>query len=227
VNCRQLASVTIGTNVPAIGTGVFEVCNSLTSLTIPNSVTSIGEGVFVNCANLTNVTIPNSVTAIGEEAFEYCPSLTSIVIPNSVTTFGTAVFYGCHSLTGVYFQGNPPTPTNDLTGFIGDNNAVAYYLPGTMGWGSTFDGVPTVMWNPQAQTGDGRFGVLTNQFGFNITGSSNLVIVVEACTNLANPFWTPVGTTTLNTFVGTNGTSYFSDPQWTNYSSRYYRFTSP
>jgi len=68
---------------------------------------------------------------------------------------------------------------------------------------------------PQAQTGDTSFGVRTNQFGFNITGSSNLVIVVEACTNFVNPVWSVLSTNTLNTFVGTNGISYFSDAEWT------------
>ncbi|MGD0263240.1 MAG: hypothetical protein ABSD29_26035 [Verrucomicrobiota bacterium] len=57
-----------------------------------------------------------------------------------------------------------------------------------------------------------------NQFGFNITGSSNLVIVVEACTNLDNPVWTP-----LQTFTLTGSPVYFSDPQWTNYPARFYR----
>jgi hypothetical protein len=69
--------------------------------------------------------------------------------------------------------------------------------------------------------------VHTNQFGFNITGSSNLVVVVEACTNLTSPIWSPISTNTLSTFVGTNGMSYFSDPQWTNYTGRFYRFRSP
>jgi hypothetical protein len=70
-------------------------------------------------------------------------------------------------------------------------------------------------------------GIWTNQFGFNITGTSNLVVVVEACSNLANPVWIPIGTNTLNTFLGTNGTSYFSDPQWTNHVGRFYRIRSP
>ena len=61
-------------------------------------------------------------------------------------------------------------------------------------------------------------GVRTNQFGFNIIGTSNIVVVVEASTNLANPTWSPLRTNTL-----TGGSSYFSDPQWTNYSSRFYR----
>jgi len=63
---------------------------------------------------------------------------------------------------------------------------------------------------------------LTNQFGFNITGTTGLVVVVTACTNLTNPFWSPVGTNTL-----TGGSSYFSDPQWTNYADRFYRLRLP
>jgi hypothetical protein len=84
---------------------------------------------------------------------------------------------------------------------------------------------PAVLWNPQAQTGDGSFGVQNNQFGFTIAGSSNLVVVVKACTDLSNPVWSPVSTNTLNTYVGTNGTSYFSDSQWTNYPTRFYGFS--
>jgi hypothetical protein len=127
-------------------------------------------------------------------------------------------------LTSAYFLGN--APPDDGTAFA-DGLATVYYLRGTTGWGSTFGGRPAVLWNPQAQTSDGSFGVRTNQFGFNITGSSNLVIVVEAATNFHNATWTPVGTNTLNTFVGTNGSSYFSDPQWKNYPSRFYRLRSP
>ena len=54
------------------------------------------------------------------------------------------------------------------------------------------------------------------------TGTANLVVVVVASTNLASPAWVPLATNTL-----TGGTSYFSDPQWTNYPRRFYRFSSP
>ena len=43
-------------------------------------------------------------------------------------------------------------------------------------------------------------------------------VVVETCTNLANPAWSPVATKTL-----TGNSSYFSDPQWSNYPARFYR----
>jgi hypothetical protein len=80
----------------------------------------------------------------------------------------------------------------------------------------------SMLWNPQVQTSSTSFGVRTNRFGFNITGTSGLVIVVEACTNLAHPIWTPLQTNTL-----TGGSSYFSDPRWTNYPGRFYRLRSP
>ena len=72
------------------------------------------------------------------------------------------------------------------------------------------------------QTGDGSFGVKTNQFGFNINWASGQVVVVQACTNLSNPAWLPLQTNTL-----TSGSVYFSDPQWTNYPGRYYRLRWP
>jgi hypothetical protein len=59
-------------------------------------------------------------------------------------------------------------------------------------------------------------------FGFTITNASNPVVVVEACTNLVAPAWSPIGTNTL-----TGGSSCFSDPQWTNYPARFYRFCAP
>jgi hypothetical protein len=106
--------------------------------------------------------------------------------------------------------------------FQGCNQAVIYYLPGTTGWSSSFGGRPTVFWNPRILTTVGSFGMEAGQFSFTITGTSNLVIVVQASMDLGNPVWTPVGTNTL-----TGGSFHFSDPQWTNHPTRLYRLRSP
>jgi len=65
-------------------------------------------------------------------------------------------------------------------------------------------------------------GVQSNQFVFTINGASNLVVVVEATADLTNPVWSPVGTNTL-----AEGSSPFTDPQWTHYPVRFYRLRMP
>jgi hypothetical protein len=138
-----------------------------TTYAIPNSVTSIGYGAFAG-SSLASVMIPDGVTSIGAAAFFGCSSLTSVMIPNSVTGIGIQAFVGCYNLTSVYFQGNSPTPTNDLTVFSGDNTGTVYYLPGTTGWGTTFDGWPTV---ESGGNGGGQdFTYITNNGTITITG---------------------------------------------------------
>jgi hypothetical protein len=106
--------------------------------------------------------------------------------------------------------------------FEGAINSTIYYLYGTQKWEPTLGGRPTVLWNPQVQTGEGGLGVRDNVFGFTISSYTNLVVVVEACTNIGNAAWCPVSTNTL-----IQGTSLFSDPQWTNYPARFYRLRMP
>ena len=180
------------------------------------------------CAQLypiefTNVTIPNNVTSVGTQAFDYCTNLTSVTIGSGVTNIGIYAFYSCTALRGVYFRGNAPSVQQGsfpTTGYL----PYAYYLTGTIGWAafSATTGIPSVLWNPQVQTGYASFGVHANQFGFHITGTADIPIVVESCTNLARAVWTPLQTCTL-----TNSLVYFSDPTWTNYPNRIYRIRSP
>jgi len=187
---------------------------------IPASVTSIGALAFGGCVSLVSASIPKSVTGIGEGAFENCFDLASVTIAASATNIGDYAFESCSNLTSVYFQGNaPPDDGSVFVGFPSNDPVTVYYLPGTTGWGTTFGSAPTVLWNPQATV----FTTAGGQFGFNITGPTNAIIVVEACTNLFNPAWVPVST---NTLLG-SGTSSFSDPQWTNYPIRFYRLSSP
>src|SRR5205823_2180767 len=96
-----------------------------------------------------------------------------IVIPASVKTISQYAFQTCPNLPQVYFTGNPPVP-NDPTIFFGDS-LVVYYLPGTTGWGASFGGAPAVLWNPQAIAPTNSGG----HFGFNITGPTNVTLIVE------------------------------------------------
>ena len=84
-------------------------------------------------------------------------------------------------------------PPSDSAAFYGDDNVTVYYLPGTTGWATFCRSASDRAVEPASADQRCHLGVQTNGFGFTITGSSNLVIVVEACTNLANPIWSPVG----------------------------------
>jgi hypothetical protein len=106
--------------------------------------------------------------------------------------------------------------------FDGADSVTAYYPPGTTDWDPTLGGRPTALWLPQVVTRGASFGVQTNESGFDLSWASDRVIVVDACTNLAEPVWSPVSTNTL-----AGGLSSFSDPQWADYPVRFYRVRAP
>lgn len=169
------------------------------------------------------VTIPGTinglpVTDIGYAAFGG-EVLTSLTIPNSVVSISAFAFTGCEHLRRCFFQGNAPS----LDSFqMIQASFVVYYLPGTTGWEPTFGELRTVLWNPVIQSSGPDFGFGSAGFGFNITGTTNIPIVVEATTNLAGANWVALQSLNL-----TNGSFHFSDPAWANYPARLYRIRSP
>lgn len=69
---------------------------------------------------------------------------------------------------------------------------------------------------PIIMVNDGSFGVRTNRFGFNVSGTAGQVVVVEGSTNLST--WLPFQTNTLG-----SGPFYFSDPSTAAFPWRFYR----
>lgn len=112
-------------------------------------------------------------------------------------------------------------PSFDYNAFCGDN-ATVYYLPGTTGWSPVFGGLPALLWNPQAQINENDIDLRTTPFGFDIVGTPNIPVVVQACTNFDSGAWVSLGSLSL-----TNGSCHFTDPQRTSSLCRYYRLRAP
>ena len=191
-DCEDLTRVTIPSSVTSIGYEAFDGCEDLTSVTIPGGVTSIEYEAFAYCYGLTNLTISKGVTSIGEYAFYECKGLTNVTIPSSVTSIGYEAFAYCDSLASVCFEGNPPFDGYYvLSGegiFDSDPLTSIFFVNGTTGWGSTYDGVPT---EPCAQCGGAALATLlvyTNGLG-TITPHDNgkLLAIGSNYTNTAVP----------------------------------------
>ncbi|MGA2247157.1 MAG: leucine-rich repeat domain-containing protein [Verrucomicrobiota bacterium] len=239
--CQSMTSVTIGSGVNSIDDSAFEYCGSLTNIDLeaanPNYASAGGVLFDKTMTALVQYpkgltggyVVPNSVTRIGGYAFQICPGLMSVTIPNSVTNIGSGAFLECSQLTNAYFKGNAPSVNGgpgslDDSLFHGDSGT-AYYVPGTTGWGANYGGWPTAPWyQPEPQILGSAFGLGAQgqQFNFTVSWATNASIIIEACTNLADPAWTPLATNVL-----VNGAVNFSDPQWVEYPSRYYRITTP
>ena len=219
-----LPSIVNGYTVTAIGDDAFGE-TGITSVVIPDTVTSIGQEAFVLCGGLASVTIPSGVTSIGENAFG-ATALTSVTIPANVGSLGPSAFNDCNSLSIVYFLGNAPTADGsvfeDYQRPSGYDPATVYYLRGATGFGTNFTGIPAVELVKLGPAGGAVVGVNNGQFSMFFLGQMNATVVLEACTNLAAPVWTPIQTNTLAP-ISFN----FNEPLQTNGCGRYYRVAAP
>jgi hypothetical protein len=247
--CLSVTNVTVIGNITNMGEGVFinssvtsatvsstgpfefNGCGLLTNVTIAFGTTTIESNCFVGDFVLNDVSIPATVTNIDGSAFWNCQGLSHIFFSGNAPTVDPTVFaiLGQHIVNGSFV---------DFVYYV----TTAYYLPGTTGWDqfssntlifsnnpnifgrplTTNIFIPAVLWNPVIQAGGPSFGVQSNQFGFDITGTTNIPIVVEACTDLALPFWLPLQSLTL-----TNGLVHFSEPAQSNSPARFYRIGAP
>jgi hypothetical protein len=99
----------------------------------------------------------------------------------------------------------PPGATIRARGYVtgGEYNGSSWFIESLL---------PTVA----ILTDDSSFGVMSNQFGFNLRSVGNPIVLVQGSTNLTQ--WTSLYTNTMS-----NGSLYFSDPDSTNAPQRFYR----
>jgi hypothetical protein len=247
--CASLRTVTIGSGLAHMYGYPFWLCTGLEKFNVNSdntNFTSLGDvlfqtinlmgdptnigGVLFNkflglpvqypAAKTGTYTIPDGVWQINAHAFSYATGLTRVTIPASVRTINGDAFAMCASLAGVYFEGDAPDVGSSC--FLNATNATVYYLPRTARWGSAFGGRPAVLWNPQFQTTDATFGIGPDGFGFTITGTADIPILVEASAGLPTGPWCPRQSCLL-----TNGSVYMADTNWPGQPRQFYRIRPP
>ena len=235
--CTALISVTIPGSVISIESSAFNSCSALTSFVIPASVTSIGKSALDYCTALTNITVDtaNPVYA-SEDGILFnktftdlikCPDgLTgTIIIPSNVIFIGVSAFSPNFSRQFILFKGDAPvTEVSNRVRPIAPSftSAPVYYLSDNIGWPSTFNGHPSILWDPSVQPGS-SCGFSSGMFGFNIIGTPQIPVKIEATTSLVSGVWIPI----TNTMIGASGTISFDDLDSPQYPSRYYRIVFP
>ena len=225
-SCPKLTNVVIGSGVEVIGDYVFYECLSLPEITLPASISFIGDLAFLFCTSLESIHVdelnPFYASYGGVlvdralNSIVQCPSGKKgfVSIPESIISIGDFAFYNCSVVTELYFSGDTPSlGANAFDGF----SATIFCLPGSLGWGDTYGGLPSFLWSPKIEE---DAGFASGFFGFTISGSNDYQVVVEASTNLTESLWTSVQTNSLS-----GGECSFSDPE--NYPVRFYKLSMP
>lgn len=223
----KVGSFTLPASVASIGERAFITSHGLLEINVDeaNPFFSSTNGVLFNkdgtvliqCpgGKAGHYVVPSGVLAIGTRALASCDGLTAVTIPASVTNIGERAFEDDSNLTAVYFLGDGPGVVGDV--FDGGSDELkVYVLPGTSGWDAPFAGYPPAPWPPEISAVNP--GSPTGPFGFNADWAVGMKAVLQFRTNLVSADWLPLYT---DTFV--NATTHFSDPEWTNHPSGFYR----
>jgi hypothetical protein len=141
-----IESLTVGTSVSTIPSGVFAGNEDLESITFTgaSTVATIAAGAFEDCTGLQAPTLPASLRTIGDRAFAGCTladvtpgdGFSSISIPAGVNSIGAGAFDGCDQLTSVTFNTFTTTLEIKASAFEG-TSIVDLTIPGGTVSGAT------------------------------------------------------------------------------------------
>ena len=83
----KLTSLTIPATVTSLGTQAFYWCENLLSVTLGSGIKTLPTGVFGNCSALTAFTVPATVTSIASDAFSGCDSIDGFKVDSASLSF--------------------------------------------------------------------------------------------------------------------------------------------
>ena len=105
INCDNLESVNLSSNLVTLGNGAFYDCDMLTDIEIPAGISELSNYMFYGSDMLNNVVLNNGLVSIGEKAFYNVPNLTRLEIPGTVTSIDPTAFDNS-GITDIYYGDN-------------------------------------------------------------------------------------------------------------------------
>jgi hypothetical protein len=199
--------------------GIFN--NGLANLQLDNTILNAGAS-GVNLASASGTVVSSGFNLSSDDGGGFLTTATDRI--NTDPMLGPLQDNGGPTFTHALLCGSPAidqgknlsaSPADQRgTGFA--RTVVAPALPKPPGGDGTDIGAFEVQQPCPVAVSLGNVGVVSGQFGFDIAGGSNQVVVVEASTNLVS--WTPLSTNTLGA-----APLHFNDLDWTNFPQRFYR----
>lgn len=131
--CSSITSVTIGSNLTALGAGAFRKCENLRSVNLDHAekLKYIYGQAFASTA-ITTISFPDAVSTIDYAVCSGCRSLTSVIFPRDIKTIKSIAFDFCDSVQYYDFSKAVQVPLVDTTSFRNNPSSVKIIVPDTL-----------------------------------------------------------------------------------------------
>lgn len=104
-NCINLSKFDFTSQIEEIGDNSFEN-TTLESVTLPSNLSAVGNGAFKKNSKLKKVVVSPKVVSIGDNAFSECPVLSDLTLTEGLKSIGTKAFYNDAALETIKVLNN-------------------------------------------------------------------------------------------------------------------------
>lgn len=114
IDCKNLTSAVIPSNIASIGASAFEGCSNLQTLVLADGITEIKANAFYGI-NASVINLPSTLSVLESMVFANNEALHAITIPSNILEIKDNAFAGCTNLTEVTMQALTPPSVADTS----------------------------------------------------------------------------------------------------------------
>ncbi len=171
-SCTALTSLTLPNTLKDIPHGLVHGCTNLQTITLPTQLEAIGNYAFQNCENLTSLTLPATLKSVGGYSFSGCSSLARVDYLGDLTDWCGISFY--NAVSNPLYNGNVEFVPNGT--FFQSNS---YYVTGDLGSPVLFSFNFLVIPEGVTEIGNYQFYGLTDDEDYNVVIEGDVTSIGE------------------------------------------------